>query len=84
MSPYDVMHGTVPAETSEVKATALGRMVHSRAAATTNMTVTAFFGRPLGVTRPIQPESGSTPSRATAKTNLEDATTAMLVFCGGT
>ena len=77
------MVGTPPADTSEVKATALGRMVHSRVAAKMNITVTAFFGCPLGVTRPIQPESGSTPSRATAKTSLEDATTAMLVFFGG-
>ena len=77
------MVGSPPAETSEVNATALGRMVHRRAAAKMNMTVTAFFGCPSEVTRPIQPESGSTPSRATAKTSLEDATTAMLVFCGG-
>ena len=81
MRPYAAIVGTAPAEISEVNATALGMMVHSSAAANTNMTVTAFFGCPSEVTRPIQPDSGNTPSRATAKTSREDATTAILVFC---
>src|SRR6266852_732195 len=57
-------------------------MENSRTAAKTNMTVTAFLGCRLSSTRPIQLESGSTPSRATAKRSREEATTAILVFYG--
>jgi hypothetical protein len=56
-------------------------MEHSSTAAKTNMTVTAFLGCRWLSTRPIQPDSGNTPSRATAKRSREEATTAMLVFC---
>jgi hypothetical protein len=76
------MVGMAPAEVSDVNATWLGRMERSSVAPKTKMTVTAFFGCPSASTRPIQPESGSTPSRATAKTSREEATTATLVFCG--
>jgi hypothetical protein len=76
------MVGTPPADMSDVKATWLGMMLHSSIAAKANMTVTAFRGWRWLSTRPIQFESGSTPSRATAKRRREEATTAMLVFCG--
>jgi hypothetical protein len=66
---------------SDVNATWLGRIEHSNTAAKTNMTVTAFLGCPLTLTRPIQLESGNTPSHTTAKTSRDEATTAMLVFC---
>jgi hypothetical protein len=66
---------------SDVKATWLGMMEHSSTAAKTNMTVTAFLGCRWLSTRPIQPESGSTPSRAMAKRSREEATTAMVEFC---
>jgi hypothetical protein len=46
------------------------------------MTVTEFLGCPSEVTRPIQPDKGRTPSRATANTSLDDATMQTLVFCG--
>ena len=82
MRPYAAMVGTAPADTSEVNATWLGRIVHSSVAANTNMTVTAFLGCPSEVTRPTQLESGRTPSRATAKISRVEATMAMLVFCG--
>ena len=75
------MVGTPPADMSNVNATWLGMMEHSRIAAKTNMTVTAFLGCRWLSTRPIQLESGRTPSRATAKRSREEATTAMLVFC---
>jgi hypothetical protein len=81
MSPYAAMVGTPPADINDVKATWLGRIENSSTAAKTNMTVTAFLGCPSPFTRPIQDESGSTPSRATAKMSREEATTAMLVFC---
>ena len=74
------MVGTPPADMSDVNVTWLGRMVHSSTAAKTNMTVTAFLGCLSAFTRPIQPESGNTPSRATAKMSRDAATTAMLVF----
>jgi hypothetical protein len=76
------MVGTPPADMSDVKATWLGMIENSRTAAKTNMTVTAFLGCRLLSTRPIQCESGSTPSRATAKRSREEATTAILVFYG--
>ncbi len=82
MRPYAAMVGTPPADMSDVNATWLGRIVHSSTAANTNMTVTAFRGCPSPFTRPTQLESGNTPSRAMAKRSREDATTAMLVFCG--
>ena len=74
------MVGTPPADMSDVKATWLGMIESSRTAAKANMTVTAFLGCRLSSTRPIQVESGSTPSRATAKRRRDEATTAMLVF----
>lgn len=80
MSPYAAIVGMPPAEMSDVKATWLGRIVHRRAAANTNITVTAWRGCPSAVTCPIQLENGSTPSRATAKIRREAATIAMLVF----
>jgi hypothetical protein len=79
ISPYAAMVGTLPAETNDVNATWLGRIVHRRVAAKTKMTVTALLGRPSGVTRPIHPDSGRTPSRATAKTSRDEATMATLV-----
>jgi hypothetical protein len=75
------MVGTPPADISDVKATWLGIMEHNNIAAKANMTVTAFLGCRWLSTRPIQCDSGSTPSRATAKRSREEATTAMLVFC---
>lgn len=72
--------GTPPAEMREVKATLLGRIVHRISDPKMAMTVTAFFGRPSGVTWLIQPENGKTPSRATAKISREAATMAILVF----
>jgi hypothetical protein len=45
------------------------------------MTVIEFLGCPSEVTRPIQLDKGSTPSRATANTSLDDATIQTLVFC---
>ena len=81
MSPYAAMVGTPPADTSDVNATWLGMIEHSSVAAKMNMTVTAFLGCLCSSTRPIQSESGNTPSRATAKRSREEATTAMLVFC---
>ncbi len=42
--PYAAIVGTPPADTSEVKATWLGKIVHRMVAAKTYMTVTAFFG----------------------------------------
>lgn len=50
------------------------------AAPKTNITVTAFFGWPCESTRPIHPDKGSTPSRATAKIRREAATIAMEEF----
>jgi hypothetical protein len=82
MSAYAAMVGTPPADMSDVKATWLGMMESSIMAAKTNMTVTAFLGCRLLSTRPIQLESGSTPSRATANRSREQATTAILVFYG--
>lgn len=70
-----------PADVRDVNATWLGRIVHSSAAPNTNMIVTAFRGCREESTRPIQLDRGSTPSRATAKTRREAATTATLVFC---
>ena len=78
------MVGTPPADMRDVKATWLGMIEHSRIAANTNMTVTAFLGCRWLSTRPIQLDSGKTPSRATAKRSREEATTAMLVFCDTT
>ncbi|KAJ9093808.1 hypothetical protein QFC19_008185 [Naganishia cerealis] len=69
-----------PAETSEVKATLDGKIVHRSTAPKQYMTVTAFLGRPSSVTRPTQEENGKTPSRATAKTSRDAATVAILAF----
>ena len=75
------MVGTPPADMRDVNATWLGMIEHSRIAANTNMTVTAFLGCRWLSTSPIQLDSEKTPSRATAKRSREEATTAMLVFC---
>lgn len=48
-------------------------------AATPQTTITAFLGWPPW-TRETQVENGSTPSRATAKTNRDAATIAIAVF----
>lgn len=82
MSPYAAIVGTPPAETRDVKATWEGRIVQRSNEPKTNMTVTALRGEPSGVTWPIQPEKGRTPSRATAKMRREAATMATEVFCG--
>lgn len=76
MSEYAEIVGTAPAEMREVKATLEGRIVQSSTAPKTAKTVTAFFGRPSGVTCPIQLEPGRTPSRATAKMSRDAATMA--------
>lgn len=80
MRPYAAIVGTPPADTSDVNATVLGRIVHRMTAPKTYITVTALRGWPLASTRPIQWDIGRTPSRATAKIKREAATTAILVF----
>lgn len=80
IKPYAAIVGTPPAETRDVNATWLGRMVHNMAALKMKITVTACFGCPASSTWPIQPDIGRTPSRATAKTKREEATIAILVF----
>lgn len=80
MSPYAAIVGTAPADTSEVNATWLGKIVHRRAAAKIKMTVTALRGCPCASTCPIHPDKGSTPSRATANTKRDEATIATVVF----
>lgn len=80
MRPYAAAEGTPAAEMSDVKATMEGRMVQVTRAATAQTTTTALRGWPCSETRETQPEKGSTPSRATAKTRREAATMAMAVF----
>ena len=67
-------------EIKDVNATWLGRIVQRSAAPKTNITVTAFRGWRAFSTRPMQDESGRTPSRATAKMSREAATIATLVL----
>ena len=80
MRPYAAVVGMPPADVSDVKATVEGRIVQRSAAPKTNMTVTALRGWRCSSTCPIHREKGSTPSRATAKTSREAATTDTLVF----
>jgi len=75
------MVGTAAALTRDVKATGEGRIVQSRSAATTSMTVIAFVGSFWSDTSEIQPENGRTPSRATAQMRRDAATPATVVFC---
>ena len=77
---YAVIVGTAAALTRDVKATGDGRMVHRSSAETISMTVTALRGSLLDETWEIQPENGSTPSRATAHIRRELATPATVVF----
>ena len=56
-------------------------MVQVIRAETPQITRTAFWGCPEGETCDTHLEKGSTPSRATAKTSLEEATIAIAVFC---
>lgn len=62
-----------------MNATLDGRMVQVTRDATPQTTITALRGWPL-LTRETQPENGSTPSRATAKTRREAAMMAIAVF----
>tara|TARA_R110002060_G_scaffold75796_1_gene85691 strand:+ start:505 stop:789 length:285 start_codon:yes stop_codon:yes gene_type:complete len=80
ISPYAAADGTPAAEMRDVKATEEGRIVHVTSDATIQITSTAFRGCPSAETWETQPEKGSTPSRATAKTRREAATIAMAVF----
>lgn len=79
MSAYAAAEGTPAAETSDVKATADGKMVQVMIEETTQTTMTALRGW-LSTMRATQGEYGRTPSRATAKTSREAASTAMAVF----
>ena len=79
MRPYAAALGTPAAETKDVKATFEARMVQLMIAPTSQTTMTAFLGWPA-CTFETQPENGSTPSRATAKTNRDAATIAIAVF----
>ena len=81
MRAYAVMVGTPAADTRDVKATAEGRIVQRRNAATAQITLTALRGCPSLETREIHQDQGSTPSRAIANTNREAAITATEVFC---
>jgi hypothetical protein len=80
MRPYAAAEGTPAAEMSDVNATAEGRMVHVTIAATAHTTMTALRGCPSAETRETQLEKGRTPSRATANTSRDAATTAIAVF----
>jgi hypothetical protein len=77
---YAVMVGTPAALTRELKATAEGSMVHNSRAENTCMTIMALRGSFFSETWEIQPEKGSTPSRATAQIKREEATPATAVF----
>lgn len=81
INPYAAIVGRPPAEIKDWKAFWLGRMVQMSTAPKTYITVTALRGWPFGATRLTQEERGSAPSRATAKTRREEATTATLVPC---
>lgn len=74
------MVGIPPADTREVNATWLGRIVQSMQAPKMYITVTAFLGCPVASTVPIHSDIGRTPSRATANIRREAATIATLVF----
>ncbi len=80
IKPYAAVVGMAPAETSDVKATWLGKIVQSMTAPKRYMTVTAFRGWRELSTLPIHPDKGRTPSRATANTRREAATIATLVL----
>lgn len=53
---------------------------HRRTKLTTPIKIIAFLGCPLASTLPIQEEPGKIPSLAIAKTNLDAAVIAKLVF----
>lgn len=80
MRAYAVIVGTPAALTRLVKATGEGKIVQRSRAATACMMVTALRGSLLSETAEIQPENGSTPSRATAQIRRELATPATVVF----
>ncbi len=65
---------------SDSNATADGKIVHSKSAATPCMTMMAFFGSFFAETAEIHPENGRTPSLATAQIKRELATPAIVVL----
>ena len=67
----------------DVNATSDASIVQVTTDATPHTTVTALLGWPVGETRDTQLENGRTLSRATAKTNRDEATIAIAVFCEG-
>jgi hypothetical protein len=74
------MTGASPALIRDVNADVLGRPVHNSNAQKPNTKVTAFLGRPWGVTLPTQEENGRAPSLAIANMRRDAASTMMAIL----